>query len=103
MQTFMPKWHGHAILAQACVSTEINKELFRILSSPIAMAASSSFVVDAIVPEETQGTMPAEAPATLGSSFDSFQHVEAMMKADDVSTSQRVVWTPRTGRWCQKW
>ena len=50
------------------------------------MSAAPSFVVDAIVPEETQGAMLAEAPATLGSSLDSFQHVEAIMKEDDVST-----------------
>ncbi len=44
----------------------------------IVTAAASSFVVDAIVAEEAQGAMPTEAPATLGSSADSFQHVEAI-------------------------
>ena len=38
------------------------------------------------MPEETQGAMPAEAPSAMGSSLDSFQHVEAIMKDDDVST-----------------
>ena len=48
--------------------------------------AASSFVVDTIVAEQTQGAMPPEAPATLGRSVDSFQHVEAIMKEGDVST-----------------
>ena len=42
--------------------------------------AASSFVVDTIVAEQTQGTMLPEAPATLGRS-----DVEAIMKEDDVS------------------
>eukprot|EP00434_Breviolum_minutum_P041685 symbB.v1.2.037085.t1/scaffold5381.1/size27835/3 len=37
---------------------------------------------------ETQGPMPVEAPTTLASgSMDSFQHVEAVLKDDNVSTS----------------
>ena len=41
---------------------------------------------DRVIPEETQGPMPVEAPATLASgSLDSFQHVEAVMKDDNVS------------------
>ena len=42
---------------------------------------------DRIIPEETQGPMPVEAPTTLASgSMDSFQHVEAVLKDDNVST-----------------
>ena len=42
---------------------------------------------DRIIPEETQGPMPVEAPTTLASgSLDSFQHVEAVLKEDNVST-----------------
>ena len=42
---------------------------------------------DRIIPEETQGPMPVEAPTTLASgSMDSFQHVEAVLKEDNVST-----------------
>ena len=41
---------------------------------------------DRIIPEETQGPMPVEAPSTLASgSMDSFQHVEAVLKEDNVS------------------
>ena len=47
--------------------------------------AASSFVVDTIVAEQTEGTLPPDAPAAMGS-LDSFQHVEAVMKEDDVST-----------------
>ena len=42
---------------------------------------------DRIIPEETQGPMPAEPPTTLASgSLDSFHHVEAVLKEDNVST-----------------
>ena len=42
---------------------------------------------DRVIPEETQGPMPVEAPTTLASgSLDSFHHVEAVMKDDNVST-----------------
>ena len=42
---------------------------------------------DRIIPEETQGPMPVEAPTTLASgSLDSFHHVEAVLKEDNVST-----------------
>ena len=42
---------------------------------------------DRVIPEETQGPMPVEAPTTLASgSMDSFQHVEAVLKDDNVST-----------------
>ena len=40
---------------------------------------------DRIVPEETQGPMPVEAPLAA-ESLDSFQRVEAVMKDEDVST-----------------
>ena len=39
-----------------------------------------------VVAEQAEGTLPPEAPTALGSSLDSFQHVEAVMKEDDVST-----------------
>ena len=85
MCAYIHSQNGIAILAQACFSPEILEKSFRSrIFFLIAMA--SSFVVDTIVPEETQGTMPAEVPPTLGSSLDSFQHVEAIMKDDDVST-----------------
>ena len=42
---------------------------------------------DRIIPEETQGPMPVEPPTTLASgSLDSFHHVEAVLKEDNVST-----------------
>ena len=42
---------------------------------------------DRIIPEETQGPMPVGAPSTLASgSLDSFHHVEAVMKDENVST-----------------
>ena len=44
-----------------------------------------SFDVDAIVPEQTEGALPPVSAAAIGS-LDSFQHVEAVMKEDDVST-----------------
>ena len=50
--------------------------------------AAPSFEVDAIVAEQTQGTMPPEVPPIVGGSLDSFQHVEAIMKDDDLSTVQ---------------
>ena len=54
------------------------------LSFLIAMAASS-FDVDTIVPEQTEGVVPPVSTAGMGS-LDSFQHVEAVLKEDDVST-----------------
>ena len=47
--------------------------------------AASSFDVDTIVTEQTEGALPPVSTAGMGSS-DSFQHVEAVMKEDDVST-----------------
>ena len=42
---------------------------------------------DRIVPEETQGPMPVEAPSSLAAeSLDSFQRVEAVLNDEDVST-----------------
>ena len=80
--------NGPAILAQECLLVEKSERSFFLsLSTLIAMAAST-FDVDAIVAEQTQGVLPEEAPATLmNSSVDSFQHVEAVMKEDCLSTS----------------
>ena len=50
----------------------------------IAMAGAP-VEFDRIVPEETQGPMPVEAPLAA-ESLDSFQRVEAVMKDEDVST-----------------
>ena len=47
--------------------------------------AASSFDVDTIAPEQTEGALPPVSAAGMGS-LDSFQHVEAVMKEDDVST-----------------
>ena len=47
--------------------------------------AASSFDVDTIVPEQTEGVVPPVSTAGMGS-LDSFQHVEAVLKEDDVST-----------------
>ena len=47
--------------------------------------AASSFDVDTIIPEQTEGVVPPVSTAGMGS-LDSFQHVEAVMKEDDVST-----------------
>ena len=44
------------------------KNPFAFVATLIAMAASS-FVVDAIVAEQTEGTLPPEAPAAMGSSL----------------------------------
>ena len=55
------------------------------LSTLIAMAAPL-FEVDTIVAEQTEGILPPDAPAAIRSSLDPFQHVEAVMKEDDVST-----------------
>jgi len=49
--------------------------------------AGAPMEFDRIIPKETQGPMPVQAPSTLASgSLDSFQHVEAVMKEEDVST-----------------
>ena len=49
--------------------------------------AGAPMEFDRIIPEETQGPMPVQAPSTLAAeSLDSFQHVEAVMKEEDVST-----------------
>ena len=47
--------------------------------------AAPSFDVDTIVPEQTEGALAPVAAEAMGSS-DSFQHVEAVMKEDNVST-----------------
>ena len=47
--------------------------------------AASSFDVDTIVPEQTEGVVPPVSTAGMGS-LDAFQHVEAVMKEDDVSS-----------------
>ena len=62
----------------------VEKHSFRFRLHSIAMAAPS-FDVDAIVPEQTEGALPPVSAAAMGS-LDSFQHVEAVMKEDDVST-----------------
>ena len=60
------------------------------LSTPSICATAMSGApvsFDRVIPEETQGPMPVEAPTTLASgSMDSFQHVEAVLKDDNVST-----------------
>ena len=45
--------------------------------------ASTPMEFDAVIPEETQGSLPA---AVAAESLDSFQHVEAVMQEEDVST-----------------
>ena len=63
-------------------------KVFLSTSSICATAMSGAPVsFDRVIPEETQGPMPVEAPTTLASgSMDSFQHVEAVLKDDNVST-----------------
>ena len=60
------------------------------LSTPSICAVAMSGApmnLDRVIPETAQGSMPVEAPSTLASgSLDSFQHVEAVMKEDNVST-----------------
>ena len=60
------------------------------LSTPSICATAMSGApvsFDRVIPEETQGPMPVEAPTTLASgNMDSFQHVEAVLKDDNVST-----------------
>ena len=48
--------------------------------------ASSSYVVDTTVSGQQVGVLPPDVPQELAGSIDSFQHVEAVMKEDDVST-----------------
>ena len=48
--------------------------------------ASSSSVVDTTMTEQQAGVLPPDVPQELGSSLDSFHHVEAVMKEDDLST-----------------
>ena len=48
--------------------------------------ASSSYVVDTTVSGQQVGVLPPDVPQELAGSLDSFQHVEAVMKEDDVST-----------------
>ena len=48
--------------------------------------ASSSYVVDTAVSGQQGGVLPPDVPQELAGSIDSFQHVEAVMKDDDVST-----------------
>ena len=45
--------------------------------------ASTPMEFDAVIPEETQESLP---PAVAAESLDSFQHVEAVMQEEDVST-----------------
>ena len=82
--------NGTAILAQELLSRkwENLKGIFLPTPSIRATAMSGAPVsFDRIIPEETQGPMPVEAPTTLASgSMDSFQHVEAVLKDDNVST-----------------
>ena len=82
--------NGTAILAQELLSRkwENLKGIFLPIPSIRATAMSGAPVsFDRIIPEETQGPMPVEAPTTLASgSMDSFQHVEAVLKEDNVST-----------------
>ena len=82
--------NGTAILAQELSSRkwENLKGIFLPIPSIRATAMSGAPVsFDRIIPEETQGPMPVEAPTTLASgSLDSFHHVEAVLKEDNVST-----------------
>ena len=48
--------------------------------------ASSSYVADTAVSGQQGGVLPPDVPQELAGSIDSFQHVEAVMKEDDVST-----------------
>ena len=60
------------------------------LSTPSICATAMSGApvsFDRVIPEETQGPMPVEAPTTLASgSLDSFHHVEDVLKDDNGST-----------------
>lgn len=46
--------------------------------------SSTRIIIDTVIPEETQGPMPVDAPPSVDA--DAFQHVEAGMKDEDVST-----------------
>ena len=81
--------NGTAILAQELLSRKWeNLKVFLSTPSIRATAMSGAPVsFDRIIPEETQGPMPVEAPTTLASgSLDSFHHVEAVLKEENVST-----------------
>ena len=84
-----PKWHCHfGSRAFVHVSEKNLKGIFLPTPSICATAMSDAPVsFDRVIPEETQGPMPVEAPTTLASgSLDSFHHVEAVLKDDNVST-----------------
>ena len=77
----LPFWHKLDSLPR-----ETSEKIFCSLSPSFLIAmAASSFDVDTIVPEQTEGVVPPVSTAGMGS-LDSFQHVEAVMKEDDVST-----------------
>ena len=85
MHTFTAKMALPFWLKLESLLEKLVKTFFSLsLSFLIAMAASS-FDVDTIVPEQTEGVEPPVSTAGMGS-LDSFQHVEAVMKEDDVST-----------------
>lgn len=49
--------------------------------------SSTRIIIDTVIPEQTQGPMPVDAPPSMAAeSADAFQHVEAGMKDEDVST-----------------
>ena len=83
-----PKWHCHFGSSAFDHASEKNLKVYLSTPSICAIAMSGAPMnLDRVIPEAAQGSIPVEAPTTLASgSLDSFQHVEAVMKDDNVST-----------------
>ena len=80
-----PKWPCHFGSSLILYRETREKVLCYHFVTSYAMA-SSSYVVDTAVSGQQVGALPPDVPPELAGSFDSFQHVEAVMKEDDVST-----------------
>ena len=83
-----PKWHCHFGSSAFDHASEKNLKVFLSTPSTCAIAMSGAPMnLESVIPEAAQGSIPVEAPTTLASgSVDSFHHVEAVMKDDNVST-----------------
>ena len=83
-----PKWHCHFGSSAFDHASEKNLKVFLSTPSICAIAMSGAPMnLESVIPEAAQGSIPVEAPTTLASgSVDSFHHVEAVMKDDNVST-----------------
>ena len=85
MHTFTAKMALPFWLKLESLLEKLVKTFFSLSLSFLLAMAASSFDVDTIVPEQTEGVEPPVSTAGMGS-LDSFQHVEGVMKEDNVST-----------------